>query len=205
MKDRKRIVFLSSSYVNLACNFAQKYREYDIFLIFDRKIPFDVYDLDNFYTYTFANQKLFERNPEQYFDNLSVFIEKFEPDFIITNNFTKLLPKSFIEFGKFRNPNLKIINIHNADLNKGEEMKEMNPEIKEFLKYKEITSILHLIEDEGKILATSHPTTLKELKRKKLVHNAEKILNPRVRNVILNYHERTKVLNLLHKTVEGMK
>ena len=162
-----------------------------------------------FYTYTFANQKLFERNPQQYFDNLSVFIEKFEPDFIITNNFTKLLPKSFIEFGKFRNPSLKIINIHNAHLKKGEDVRGMNPDIKEFLKYREITSALHLVEDErmdeGKILATSHPTTLKELKRKKFIHNTEEILTPRIRNVILNYHERTKVLNLLHKTIEGMK
>ena len=205
--ERKNIVFLTSSYVNLAHLFADKYKEYDVFLISDRKFPHEELDIDNFYSYSFGNEKLFEKNREKYFDNLGVFIEQFEPDFIITNNYFKLLPKSFIEFIKFRNKDTKIINLHNADLRKGEEYKGLNKDITQFLKDEEITTTIHLIEDEkmdeGKVLDYSYPTPLKELKIKTLVQKKEDILNLRIRNVILSYHERTKVLKHLYKILKN--
>lgn len=208
MLERKKVIFLTSSYVNLAKNFAEDYKEYDIFLIQDRKFPFEYEDLDNFYTYTYANEKLFEKNKEKYFDNLAVFIEEFSPELIITNNFTKLLPKSFIEFLKFRLPNLKIINLHNADLRKGEKYIGIKADMYEFLEDQEITTTIHLIEDEkmdeGKQLAYSFPTTIKELKIKKLVNNRKDILNLRIRNVVLSYHQRTKVLKLLYKSISDL-
>ena len=204
--ERKNIVFLSSSYVNLAHLFADKYKEYDIFLIADRKFPHEEMEMDNYYTYSFGNEKQFEKNKVKYFDSLAVYVEQFEPDFIITNNYTKLLPKSFIEFVKFRNKKTKIINLHHADLRKGNEFKGLNADIKEFLKTEEITTTLHLIEDEkmdeGKILDYTYPTTLKELKTKTLIHKKEDIINLRLRNVILSYHERTKVLKHLYNVLK---
>jgi folate-dependent phosphoribosylglycinamide formyltransferase PurN len=203
---RKSIVFLSSSMVNLAKMFAENYKEYDVFLVLDRKFPTEFEDLDNFYSYLFEKNKVFEKNKEKYFDYLGIFIEEFKADFIVCNNFTKLLPKSFIDFAKFRNSNTKILNIHNADLREGKVFKGLNAEIAEFLEDEEIITTIHLIEDEkmdeGKQLNWSHPTTLKELKQKGLANKKEDILNYRLNNVITSYHERTKVLRLLYKTLE---
>ena len=213
--NRKNIVFLSSSFVNLARLFAENNSNYDVFLIFDRKIPFEFEeDLDNFYTFTFDKNKIFEKTREKYFDNLALMINDFNPEYIITSNFTKLIPKSFIDFMKFRNSNLKIINIHNADLrildeNGDMKYKGLNADIKQFLEEQQLITTIHLIENEeidtGRQLSFSHQTTLKELKIKGFVHKKEDILNLRLRNVILSYHERTKVLNLLKKIIDELK
>ena len=208
--QRKSIVFLSSSYVNLAKLFAMNNNDYDVFLILDRKFPQDFEDeeFDNFYVFTFDNNKQFEKDKEKYFDNLSVFLEQFKADFIICSNYSKLLPKSFIEFQKFRNSKIKIINIHHGDLRILDEkndlkFKGLNADVKQFLDEEMIITTIHLIEDEkmdeGKHLTYSHETSLKELKQKHLIHKKEDIINLRLRNVILSYHERTKVLNLLSK------
>jgi len=205
IKERKKIVFLSSSFVNLAKTFAEHYSEFDIFLILDRKFPFDFEDMENFYTLTFNYPKLFDKNKEKYFDNLSVFINEFEPDLIICNNFSKLLPKSFLDFMKFRNSKIEILNIHHGDLRDGENYKGLNGFVKEFLTKEEFISTIHLIEnekmDEGKQLAYSKPTDFKELKNKKLTQSTSDIMNLRLKNVILTYHERTKILKLLHNVV----
>lgn len=210
--SEKKIVFLSSSYVNLAKIFAMNNPECDVFLILDRKFPFEIEDLDNFYSYTFNKQKIYEKDKEKYFDNLAVMINDFEPDFIITNNFMKLLPKSFLDFIKFRNKKTKIINIHHGDLesldiNGDMKYKGMHGYIKEFLDNEEIITTIHEIEnekmDEGKRLVFSNPTTLKELKQKHLIKVKEDIINLRMKNVILSYHERTKVLKLIKKIING--
>jgi len=213
MSERKNILFLSSSFVNIAKIFAENNPNYDVFLVIDRKFPFEIEDLDNFYPFTFNQDKVFERNREKYFDNLAVFTNEFEPDLIITNNFSKLLPASFIDFAKFRNSKMSIINIHHGDLtvndtDGGMAYAGLNSDIKEFLSDEEIVTTFHLIEDAqmdtGEQLGFSHPTTLKELKQKSLVHKKEDILNLRLRNVILSYHERTKCLNLLKKLTQEL-
>lgn len=212
--NRRNIVFLSSSFVNLARLYAENNPDFDVFLIIDRKFPFEFEEtLDNFYTFTFDKNKMFEKTREKYFDNLAVMVNDFNPEYIITSNFTKLIPQSFIDFMKFRNQNLKIINLHNANLKALDEKGEMkyiglNADIKQFLEEEELITTIHLIENEkvdsGKQLAYSHETTLKELKIKGLAHNKEDILNLRLRNVILSYHERTKVLKLLRKTLDEL-
>lgn len=203
---RKNILFLSSSFVNLAKLFAENNGDYDVFLILDRKFPYDYEDLDNFYTYTFDKNKIFEKSREKYFDSLAVYIQEFEPEIIVTNNFSKLLPKSFIEFVKFRNKNIKIINLHHGDLREGDKYKGLNAEVKQFLEEGQIVTTIHEIEDEkmdeGKHLDYSYRTDLKELKQKKLIHKKEDIINLRIKNVILSYHERTKVLSHLKKVIE---
>ncbi len=210
---RKKIVFLSSSFVNIAKLFALNHRNYDIFLILDRKFPFDIEDeeLDNFYSYVFDKNKMFDKDKDAYFDNLAVFMQQFDPNVIITNNYSKLITKSFIDFMKFRNSKIKILNIHHADLRIKNEKNEMrfsslNADMKEMIDEGMIISTIHLIEnekmDEGKQLAFSHETTLKELKQKSIMHKTEDILNYRIRNVVLSYHERTKVLRLLGKVVD---
>ncbi|MCA9459387.1 MAG: hypothetical protein KC550_02450 [Nanoarchaeota archaeon] len=214
-KNRKSIVFISSFFVNLAKLFASNNSEYDIFLILDRRFPFDIEDdnLENFYSYIFDKKKIFEKDKEKYFDNLSLFINEFNPDIIIANNFSKLFPQSFLDFQKFRNSNINIINIHHADLRIFDEKKEMkykglSADIKEFLEESRIITTIHKIEnknvDEGKQLAFSHETTLKELKQKNILHKKEDIINLRIRNVVLSYHERTKVLKLLKKIIENI-
>lgn len=212
--NRKNIVFLSSSFVNLARLFAENNSDFDVFLILDRKFPFEIEDIDNFYPFTFDKNKMFEKDREKYFDNLAVMVNDFNPEFIITSNFTKLIPQSFIDFMKFRNKNLKIINIHNADLkilteDTDMKYKGLNADIKQFLEEEQLITTIHLIENEevdsGKQLAHSHETTLKELKTKSFAHHKEDILNLRLRNVILSYHERTKVLKLLRKTLDELK
>ena len=45
MEKRKKIVFVSSSFVNLAKSFAEHYLEFDVFLVMDRKFPFDFEDI----------------------------------------------------------------------------------------------------------------------------------------------------------------
>ncbi|MCA9497439.1 MAG: hypothetical protein KC589_10950, partial [Nanoarchaeota archaeon] len=141
------------------------------------------------------------------------FINEFNPDIIISNNFSKLFPQSFIDFQKFRNSNIKIINIHHADLRILNEKKEMiykglNADIKEFLDEAMIITTIHKIEnekmDEGEKIAFSHETTLKELKQKSILHKTEDIINLRIRNVVLSYHERTKVLRLLKKVIDNL-
>lgn len=211
---RKNIIFLSSSFVNIAKMFAENNKDYDVFLIIDRKFPIEFEDLDNFYTFTFNKSKLFDKDKERYFDNLALYILEYEPDFIITNNYTKLLTKSFIDFMKFQSPKLKIINIHHADLrildeNNDLRFKGMSADIKQMLDEGMLISTIHLIEnqemDTGKQLAYSHETTLKELKQKGLFNKKEDILNLRLRNVAISYHERTKVLKLLRKVLDGLK
>lgn len=213
-KKRKNVVFLSSSFVNIARMFAENNPDKDIFLILDRKFPFE-YDegLDNFYVFIFHKSKIFEKNKDRYFDNLLVFVQDFEPDVIITNNYTKLLTKNFIDFIKFRNSNIKLLNIHHADLrildNSGDMMfKGLKADMRQMLDEAMIISTIHLIEDEkmdtGKKLGFSYETTLKELKQKGIFRKKEDILNYRLRNVTLSYHERTKVLGLLTKIVNNL-
>ncbi|MDA3856101.1 MAG: hypothetical protein PF569_07630 [Candidatus Woesearchaeota archaeon] len=214
MQERKKIVFLSSSFVNLAHLFAQNNPDFDIFLILDRKFPVDFdEEMDNFYTYTFDKNKTFEKDKEKYFDMLGVFIDGFEPDFIITNNFTKILPQSFLDFMKFRNAQINILNIHHGDLriieNSEMKYKGLDQDVKQFLDMEEFSSTIHIIEnsrpDEGKQLFQSHPTTLKELKQKGFLHKKEEIINYRLRNVVLSYHARTKVLKHLRKIFDDLE
>lgn len=212
-QERKNIVFLSSSYVNLAHLFAKNNTDIDVFLILDRKFPqdFEDYNLDNFYIYTFDKNKLYDKNIKSYFETLGVFVSEFEPDFVVCSNFSKLLPNSFLDFLKFTNSKLKVFNLHNADLRILDENKMMrfmglNADVKQFLDEAMIITTIHLIEnsemDTGKQLAYSHETTLKELKQKSLINKKEDMLNLRLRNVVLSYHERTKVLKLLRKVID---
>ncbi len=211
-QKRKNIVFLSSSFVNMAKMFAENNKDYDVFLILDRKFPIEFEDLDNFYTFYFNKNKLFDKDKSRYFDNLALYVLEYEPDFIVTNNYTKLLPKSFIDFIRFQSPKTIILNIHHADLRildyEGR-MKfiGMSADIKQMLDEGMLISTIHLIEDEkmdaGKQIAYSHETTLKELKQKGLFNKKEDILNLRLRNVALSYHERTKVLKLLRKVLDN--
>ncbi len=213
INDRKVIVFLSSSFVNLAKMFAEENNDFDVFLVLDRKFPVEFEDLDNFYTFTFNKSKIYESDKERYFDNLGVFVNQYDPDFIVTNNYTKLLPKSFIDFIKFTNPITKILNIHHADLRIEDEVgdmrfKGMSADIKQMLDEGMLISTIHKIENEkmdtGEKLGFSHETTLKELKQKGLFHKKEDILNLRLRNVAISYHERTKVLSLLRKVIDKL-
>lgn len=202
MLNRKKIVFVSSSFVNLAKSFAEYHFEFDVFLILDRKFPFEYEDMENFYPFTFNYQKLFDRDRNKYFDNLSVFIDEFNPDLIITNNFSKLLPKSFIDFMKFRNKNVEIINIHHGDLREGDKYKGLNSDMKEFLETSEILSTIHRIEDEkmdeGEVLRYTEATDFKELKHKNIISKTSEIMNYRLRNNVLTFHEKTKVLSPLY-------
>ena len=190
--------------------FAKEYPNYDIFLILDRKFPFEIEDLDNFYTYTFDKSKIYDNDREKYFDNLGIYINEFDPDLIIANNYTKLILQSFLDFFTFTRPKLKVLNIHHADLRIEEggimKFQGLNADIKELLDEAMIISTIHKITDHtmdtGERLAFSHETTLKELKTKHLLHKPEDMLNFRTRNLVRSYHERTKVLHLLHKVVE---
>ena len=196
--DSKKIVFLSSSYVNLAKLFALNNREYDVFLIFDRKFPQDFEDeeLDNFYTFTFDRGKLFEKDPKAYFDNLGLFVNEFNPDFVVCSNFVKDLPQEFLEFLKFRNGKVKVLDVHHGDMKVHD-----NADVRELLD--ELRIVSHLSEYGKNETTDSHETNLKELKQKGLLHKAEDVLNLRLRNVVLSYHERTKVLSVLKKVIEN--
>ncbi len=214
MNKKVNIVFISSSFINLAFLFAQKNPNFDVFLILDKKFPssFEEESLENFYSFTFDKNKIFEKNKEKYFDSLSIFIEQFEPDIIVSSNFHKLIPNSFINFLKFRNSKIKIINIHHADLrvieDKEIKFKGLNGMEKQFLSDLQFLSTLHFIEDEkmdeGEQISYSHETNLKELKQKNLLNKKEDILNLRLKNMVIAYHERNKVLNLLSKEIENL-
>ena len=206
--NRKKVVFVSSSFVNMAKEFAEAHFEFDVFLVNDRKFPFEYDDMENFYPFVFDEQKLFDRDKNKYFDSLSVFVNQFDPDVVVLNNFTKLLPKSFIDFLKFRNSKVEVVNIHHGDLRCGEEYIGLNADKKEFLQDSEIISTIHKVEDEkmdaGEVLGYSNPTTLKELKQKHLLTKTSDIMNFRLRNVALLYHERTKVMSLLHSILSDL-
>lgn len=211
--ERRKIVFLSSSFVNLAKLFAASNSDFDVFLVLDRKFPFDIEDseLDNFYSFVFDKSKLFERDCNAYFDNLGVFLEEFKPDFVVCSNYTKLLSRSFVEFMKFRNSKCEILNVHHGDLRVIEngEMKYagLSCDVKEFIEDGKIVSTIHKIENEGmdsgEQLAYSYETSLKELKQRGFLNKREDIVSLRVRNVVISYHERTKVLKLLRKVLDG--
>lgn len=208
---RKKIIFLTSSFVNIARLFAENNPDFDVFLILDRKFPFEMQEFDNFYVFTFNKNKVFDANINKYFDMLGVFIDDFNPDFVVLNNFTKILSKSFIDFMKFRNSNLKLINIHHGDLRVIDEIGKrrfdgMSGDIKQMLDEAMIISTIFNIDnnnnfDVSNVMYTSE-TTLKELKQKGFVKKKEDIFNLRLRNVILSYHERTKVLRVLRKFID---
>jgi hypothetical protein len=197
-KASKRIVFLTSSYVNLAKIFAINNRDYDVFLVFDRKFPQDFEDdeLDNFYPFIFDNMKLFEKDEKAYFDNLALFVSEFEPDFLVCSNFRKELSGEFLEFMRFRNKNIKILDVHHGNLKITD-----NSDVRELLDELRIRS--HISRYGGEVLMDSHETKIKELKQKGLLHKAEEVLNLRLRNVVLSYHERTKVLSTLKKVINN--
>lgn len=213
-QKRKNVIFLSSSAINLAKIFAQNNTHYDVFLILDKRFPFSIEDetLDNFYSFTFDKKKIFEKDKERYFDNLALFLEDFSPDIIVCNNYYKLLPQSFIDFMKFRNSKLQIINIHHADLrikdeNENRLYKGLQADIKEMIDEAMIISTIHTIDDaqmdEGNHIMYSYETTIKELKQKGIAKKKEDILNYSIRGRIISYHERTKVLKLLTKGIDS--
>lgn len=209
--QRKNIIFLSSSYVNLARLFALNNRDFDVFLILDRKLPFDYEDIENFYTFNFCNDKLYFKNEEKYFDNLGVMIDDYNPDYIVLDNFSKEVTNSFIEFMTFRNSNIRIIGIHHGDLRVEEngklKYKIENPEVRQFIDEELLISTIFFVEKDnyfGGDKVYSHATTLKELKIKSFAKSKEDIFNMRLRNVILTYHERTKVLGPLNKVIKTL-
>ncbi len=189
----KRVLFLSSSFVNLSRIFSEKNPNITTLLILDRKFPFDADDRENLLVSTFPYEKLFDKSPKQYFDNLAVFVSSLEPDVIILNNFSKEINKEFIDFMKFRNPKIQIILIKHAD---GKE----NSEIRELLDDEELKSyVIDMI--SGKELVEIHPTTIKQLKEASLIHDKEEIISLRIKNVVLSYHERTKILKGLSNII----
>jgi methionyl-tRNA formyltransferase len=142
-----------------------------------------------------------------------MYLNEFEPDIVICNNFTKLLPQTFIDFLKFTNPKIKIINIHHADLRIKTDAgalayQGLTGEVKEILEEQQVITTIHYIEDdrmdEGKQLHHSKPTTITEMKQKGFLHDKEEVINFRVKNVITQYHERTKVLTPLSKIVNEL-
>jgi folate-dependent phosphoribosylglycinamide formyltransferase PurN len=214
MEQKGNVVFLSSSFINLAYLFAEKNPQIDVFLILDRKLPTNREDenLENFYSFTYDKNKIFEKDKEKYFDGLSIFIQNFDPNIIISSNYSKLIPNSFIEFLKFRNNKIKLINIHHADLSIRKNNQILYSGLKgmekQFLLENKIVSSIHFIEnekmDEGKIIKKSHPSDLKEFKKKGFITSKEDILNYRIKNVIIAYHERNKILNMLSKIINEL-
>lgn len=203
------IVFLSSSATNLAFEVARSCPEFEIFLLLDRKIPLDVEEemLGNFYVHYFDKDKIYDKNKIQYFDILAMQLLNYEPDLIICSNYYKLLPRSFIEFVNFRNSLTKIINIHHADLRvideKTQSMKYIGLHAwkREFEETKEFSSTIHYIENEemdtGEHIAYSNKTTFEELKNLELLNSLEELKSLRVCNVIIHYHEQSKVLHII--------
>jgi len=201
--ERKKILFLSSDYVNCARFFAQIFKKGDIFLILDRKLPFEIFDLDNFYVYNFDKGKYFDTDKTKFFDLLSVYIDEFCPDIIILDNFYKFLPDNFIEFLNFRNSNIKILTLyHSNDLTN----LNVNSFVNDFLKQDSfLTNICSILKDNSlQILEKSYSTTIKELKQKKILLKREDILNLKTRKIVMSYHERTKVVKLLVRICESL-
>jgi hypothetical protein len=212
-QNRKKIVFISSSYVNLAHIFALNNDEMDIFLIIDRKVPFDFdQDCDNFYIHTFDKRKIYEKSPNSYFDTLAVYINSFEPDVVISDNFDKRFAENFVEFFNFTSPRTHLINIHHGDLRilnkEGKQIyNQENSFEKQFFNEELIVSTVHKVTKEdffGEILYHTKETSLKELKQKGFLKKKEEIINFRIKNVILLYHERSKLLTPLVKIVEKL-
>ncbi|MCH8520226.1 MAG: hypothetical protein LAT82_05735, partial [Nanoarchaeota archaeon] len=101
----------------------------------------------------------------------------------------------------------KIINIHHADLRiideNSNEMKYtgLHAWKREFSDTQKFSSTIHYIENEeidtGEQIAYSNSTTLQELQDLELISSITEIESLRVCNVILHYHEQSKVLEVL--------
>lgn len=212
--DKPVIVFLSSSATNIAYEFARKSPELEVFLVLDRKIPLDVEEemLGNYYVHFFDKDKIYSKNKDQYFDILAMQLLEYEPDLIICSNYYKLLPQSFIDFVNFRNSLTKIINIHHADLREVDEKTQemlytgLNAWKKEFKDTNSFLSTIHYIEDykmdEGEHIAYSQPTTFEEVQEIGLIQSFEELESLRVSNVLLHYHEQSKVVEILVDVVK---
>ena len=217
---KKTIVFLSSKATNLAFDVAQACPEYEICLIMDKKIPLDLEEeyLGNFYIHFFDKEKIFFKNKEKYFDLLAMYLLDFEPDLIVCSNYFKLLSQGFIDFVNFRNSQTQIINVHHGDLrildtnsntnfntnsNTNYEMKYAGLDAwkRQFIEEKKFCSTLHFIEDKGmdtgRQLSYSEYTSFDEIKELELIKNMDEIESLRIANVILHYHEQSKVLEIL--------
>lgn len=212
---KKTIVFLSSKATNLAYDVAQQCPEYEVFLIMDKKIPLDIEqeNLGNFYIHFFDKEKIFFKNKEKYFDLLAMYLLDFEPDLIICSNYLKLLSQGFIDFVNFRNSQTQIVNVHHGDLRNLDDSKDMKFKgidgwKKQFIELEEFCSTIHLIEnkemDTGKQLAYSQITTFDEVKDLELIKNIKELESFRVSNVILHYHEQSKVLEILIKEIKNL-
>ncbi len=212
---KKTIVFLSSKASNLAYDTAKQCPEYEVFLIMDKKIPLDVEEenLGNFYIHFFDKEKIFFKNKEKYFDLLAMYLLDFEPDLIVCSNYLKLLSQEFIDFVNFRNSQTQIINIHHGDLrvlDENDEMKfvGMYGWRKQFEEVQHFCSTIHLIEDKrmdtGKQLTYSQNTSFDEVKNLELIKNIEELKSFRISNVILHYHEQSKVLEILIEEIKNL-
>ncbi|MFT4244509.1 MAG: formyltransferase family protein [Candidatus Woesearchaeota archaeon] len=208
------IVFLSSSATNIAFEVARSCPEFEVFLILDRKIPLDVEEemLGNFYVHYFDKDKIYDKNKTQYFDILAMQLLDYEPDLIVCSNYYKLLPQTFIEFVNFRNSLTKIVNIHHADLriidDQTQEMKYtgLHAWKREFKDTQEFLSTIHYVENEemdtGEHITYSSKTTFKELEELKLLTSLDELENLRVCNVIIHYHEQSKVLHIIVEEIK---
>ena len=181
----------------------------------DRKIPIDQEQeyLGNFYTHVFDKEKIFQKNKEKYFDLLAMYLLDFEPDLIVCSNYSKLLSQSFIDFVNFRNSQTQIINIHHGDLRIIDEHKNMKFKglkgwVNEFNETNQFSTTIHHIEndqmDNGKQIEHSLPTYIEELQEIGLLKTKKELENLRVCNVVLHYHEQSKVLELLVKIIKNI-
>ena len=208
------IVFLSSSATNVAFEVARSCPEFEVFLILDRKIPLDVEEemLGNFYIQYFDKDKIYDKNKAQYFDILAMQLLDYEPDLIVCSNYYKLLPQSFIEFVNFRNSLTKIVNIHHADLRIIDEQTQkmkytgLHAWKREFRDSQEFSSTIHYIENEemdtGEQINYSSKTTFKELQELELLTSLSELESLRVCNVIIHYHEQSKVLHIIVEEIK---
>lgn len=205
---KKTIVFLSSKATNLAFDVAQNCPEYEVFLIMDKKIPLDIEEenLGNFYIHFFDKEKIFFKNREKYFDLLAMYLLDFEPDLIVCSNYLKLLSQGFIDFVNFRNSQTQIMNVHHGDLRVLDLENNMKYEgligwRKQFEETQKFNSTIHLIEDSrmdtGKQLNYSSATTFQETQELELLKDIKELDSFRVSNVIVHFHEQSKVLELL--------
>lgn len=209
------IVFLSSTATNMAFEVAKQCPKYEIFLILDRKIPLDIEEemLGNFYVQYFDKDKIYDKNKDQYFDILAMQLLDYEPDLIVCSNYYKLLPQSFIEFVNFRNSLTKIINIHHGDLRILDENNTMKYSglhawKRQFNDEHTFLTTIHYIESEemdmGEHIAYSDTTTFEELHDLELISSLNELKSLRVCNVILHYHEQSKVLEVLITKLQGI-